>query len=133
MLMARLAPLRLRWGLSDMSVNDVQHWDLETIHASACATQLDGGDFCLTVQVEVPRDVLGQRLPLHGHRMWPTLVDVGVAVKSFSVLPSTAREMARLLVLAADVADAVDAPDTGACGHWSPCGCKQADDLIGHQ
>ncbi len=97
-------------------------WTTETIFERHCPESIFGREHPVVVKAEVPISADNYRVHRHGNRYYPTLVDLGNAM----LFPHEAREMAQALLEAAEAAEAIDAPDTGACGHFLPCSCVSA-------
>jgi hypothetical protein len=103
-----------------MSERVVHRWTTRTLMSFV----LDYYGRCCRLDVvgEVPLAADGSKLPLRGNRYWPTTI-------TFDGRPMTvdkARELATMLMAAADECDRADAQDTDVCGHWFPCGCGRS-------
>ena len=102
-------------------------WSLETLFERELEIPIGRESFLVEVKAEVPIDSQNYRVQRLGNRYYPTLIDVHLGSAELSLHPDTAREIAKALIEAADMADKTDLPDTDACGHWAPCDhCKSA-------
>jgi hypothetical protein len=106
-------------------MSDVAHWICEYVYNEHVSVSV-GGACLVSVRAEVPINYGGERLERHGRRCYPTWIELHA--DDVSLTPQEARVLAQRLIEAADVAQAIDDPDTDACGHWAPCEpCKSAD------
>lgn len=101
-------------------------WTVETAFTGTCQALADTAT--VRVRPEVPMSRDNHRVVMRGNRYWPTLVDLdieGCGIDA-SFHTAEARELAALLVKAAEIAERIDNADTEpACGHWAPCDCKR--------
>jgi len=95
------------------------HWSTESVYAADVQIPIFNESLDISVSAEVPM-LDTERQPRRGNRYFPTLITVD-GPSDYSMHPETARELAKRLIEAADAADAIDQPDTDACGHWAPC------------
>jgi O-acetyl-ADP-ribose deacetylase (regulator of RNase III) len=99
------------------------HWRSESIyHATVETGFLDYHYAEVSTDAEVP--MAGEvRVRDQGNRYWPTTVKVEGPDVELNMMPEHARQFANAILRAADVAEAHDLKDVGACGHWTPCPC----------
>ncbi len=98
-------------------------WKMETLLTATVGIEALGV-VDVDVTTEQPVDEHGANLPRRGNRWYPTLI--GVTSSDATMHPQQARELAHVLLKAADLCEATDTPDEDVCGHWHPCGCGQA-------
>lgn len=94
---------------------EARWWDSKTIFAEEWNASVFDKTLEVVVRAEVPISDDNYLVAKRGNRYYPTFVDIGEA--SF-VFPDEARELARLLIAAADACDAYDKPDTTDGGTW---------------
>ena len=104
---------------------DSRHWSLETVLDLALDIPIHQDSISISVKTEVPMRGT-ERIERRGNRYYPTLIDLELSHPDLTLHAETARELADMLIKAANAADAADNPDTDVCGHWWPCDCDQA-------
>lgn len=106
-----------------MSALERLHWTTETVFSEEWEASVLRSAVAVSVVSEVP--MRGEeRQPRRGNRYYPSWIDVDLEDAFLGhVFPDEARELARILVAAADRADEIDNADVDVCGHWWPCDC----------
>ena len=105
---------------------DVHYWTMENIYSEGIDLHTEEDGIAVGVNAEVPMSETDQRLPRHGRRYWPTLVELEYRAEKLSLFVIEARALASALLHAAASAELIDAPDVDRCGHWAPCECSRA-------
>lgn len=90
-------------------------WTSETIFEEEWTASVFARNLTVKVSGEIPVSRDNYRVHKRGNRYYPCFVDIGEAT---FVSPDEARELARLLVAAADACDAYDKPDLDEDGKW---------------
>jgi hypothetical protein len=100
-------------------------WDSETVFDEVWVASVFQDTAEIVVKAEVPISEDNYRVVRRGNRYYPTSIDLDVSSEELHFLfPDEARELARLLIAAADKCDEIDKPDCDRCGHWHPCDCS---------
>jgi hypothetical protein len=94
-------------------------WTTETVYSSDWSSSVFRETAEITVQAEVPVSEDNYVVHRRGNRYYPCSVDLNVSSKDLHFLfPEEARELARMLVEAADKCDEIDLPDCDEAGAW---------------
>ena len=100
-------------------------WSVESIYGIDVTIPIFDETFSISVKAEVPMSADNYRVHRRGNRYYPTLIDVECP-KDMTLHACTARDLARALIAAAEVAERVDDADVDPrCGHWAPCECSE--------
>lgn len=111
----------------DPRPGEASWWDTTRIYSAEWEASVFRDRAEITVNAERPISSENYIVERRGNRYYPTFVDLDVSDPALHFLfPDEARELARLLIAAADAADAIDKPDQDECGHWWPCDCPKA-------
>lgn len=104
---------------------EARWWSSETVYEGQWQSSVHQHQAVVKVSAEVPISDENFKVHRRGNRYYPTSVDVDLSLDWLHALfPEEARELAALLIAAADKVDEIDNPDADECGHWFPCDCR---------
>jgi hypothetical protein len=105
---------RCRWALEPRP-GQASWWVSKSIYEAEWYAEVFDRHLSVSVTAEVPVSSDNYIVEKRGNRYYPTFVDIGEATW---VRPEEARELAALLIAAADAAETYDVPDVNEDGTW---------------